>query len=100
MLDRSHPTAARWIGRILSALVVLAFLAEAAVRLFAPAILKPTWTQEGPWQVSGTSSRCRERPQSLLKSGGIAGAEPLFDYVRPVFAPSILGGYRNPFASL
>ena len=36
----SHPTVGQWAGRILSALVVLALLADAAVNLFAPAILK------------------------------------------------------------
>lgn len=40
MLVNSHPIAAQWAGRVLSAIVVLALLADAAVNLFAPAILK------------------------------------------------------------
>lgn len=36
----SHSTAAQWAGRVLSALVVLILLADAAVNLFAPAMLK------------------------------------------------------------
>jgi len=40
MVDRSHSMAAQWAGRVLSALVVLALLADAAVNLFTPAILK------------------------------------------------------------
>lgn len=40
MPTASHPTAAVWTGRVLSALVVLALLADGAVALFAPAMLK------------------------------------------------------------
>ena len=41
MTDRSHPTpTAQWAGRILSAFVVLALLADATVNLIAPTILK------------------------------------------------------------
>lgn len=36
----SHSTAAQWAGRVLSALVVLILLADAAVNLFAPTMLK------------------------------------------------------------
>ena len=40
MQSNSPSTAAQWVGRILSALVVLALLADAAISLFAPAMLK------------------------------------------------------------
>jgi len=40
MPTESHPAAALWAGRLLSALVVLALLADGAVALFAPAMLK------------------------------------------------------------
>lgn len=40
MLTDSYPTAAVWAGRLLSAIVVLALLADGAVALFAPAMLK------------------------------------------------------------
>lgn len=40
MTTVSPSNAALWIGRILSALVVLVLLADAAVNLFAPAMLK------------------------------------------------------------
>lgn len=40
MLTSSPSTAAQWAGRVLSALVVLILLADAAVNLFAPAMLK------------------------------------------------------------
>lgn len=39
MPSRSRPVVAQWAGRILSALVVLALLADAAVSLFSPATL-------------------------------------------------------------
>jgi hypothetical protein len=40
MFIQSRPTAAQWTGRILSAIVVLVLLADAAVNLFAPEMLK------------------------------------------------------------
>ena len=40
MQTDSYPTAAVWAGRLLSALVVLALLADGAVALFAPAMMK------------------------------------------------------------
>jgi len=40
MPTESLPTAAVWTGRLLSALVFLALLADGAVALFAPAMLK------------------------------------------------------------
>jgi hypothetical protein len=36
----SYPTAAVWVGRLLSALAAIALLADGAVALFAPAMLK------------------------------------------------------------
>ena len=47
MLVNSYPTAAQWGGRILSALVVLVLVADAAVNLFAPAILKADMDSTG-----------------------------------------------------
>ncbi len=40
MTINTQSNAAQWTGRVLSALVVLALLADAAVNLFAPAMLK------------------------------------------------------------
>jgi len=40
MPTESYPVAAVWAGRLFSALVVLALLADGAVALFAPAMLK------------------------------------------------------------
>jgi hypothetical protein len=40
MPTESYPTAAVWAGRLFSALVVLALLADGAIALFAPAMLK------------------------------------------------------------
>jgi hypothetical protein len=40
MQTDSYPTAAVWAGRLISALVVLALLADGAVALFVPALLK------------------------------------------------------------
>jgi len=40
MPTSSNPTGAAWVGRVLSALVVLALLADGAVALFAPDMLK------------------------------------------------------------
>jgi hypothetical protein len=40
MPTESYPTAAVWAGRVLSALVVLALVADGAIALFAPAMLR------------------------------------------------------------
>ena len=47
MIEREPTTITAWIGRILSALVVLILLADASVNLFAPQLLKAEMSASG-----------------------------------------------------
>jgi DoxX-like family len=47
MIERQPTTTSVWAGRILSALVVIVLLADAAVNLFAPELLKAEMSASG-----------------------------------------------------